>query len=190
LPSGLILAGGDGSRFGPESKLVQELAGRPVLEHAVRAQCAVAAIERVVVVLGAYADVVLSRVDFGRAEPVICPDWEVGMSATMKFGLDALFPVERVVLTLGDSPTITPAVIERLLPAEPGTRAVYHGEPGHPVILGPEQIDRIRFVRGDVGARRLLGGSTIECSDLCSGADVDTPAELERLRATWTPEAY
>ncbi len=187
---GLILAGGDGSRFGPESKLVQELAGRPLLEHAIRAMSAMAAIERIVVVLGAHADVVLSRVDFGRAEPVVCADWEIGMSATMKYGLDALVPVDRVVLTLGDCPTLTPAVFERLIPAAPGTRAVYEGQPGHPVILGPSQIEAMRSIGGDQGARRLLGGPTIECSDLCSGRDVDTTEDLALMRATWEPEEF
>src|SRR5205823_3560593 len=38
---GLVLAGGAGTRFGGGSKLVAELEGRPLLEHAVRAPCAV-----------------------------------------------------------------------------------------------------------------------------------------------------
>ncbi len=49
---GLILAGGDGSRFGPESKLIQDLDGRPLLEYAILAMSAVAAIDPIVVVLG------------------------------------------------------------------------------------------------------------------------------------------
>ena len=52
LIAGLILAAGAGTRFGPEFKLLAELDGRPVLEHAVRSQCAVPELDPVVVVLG------------------------------------------------------------------------------------------------------------------------------------------
>lgn len=182
---GLILAGGDGSRFGPESKLIQELGGRPLLEYAIEAMCAVDAIERVVVVLGARADVVTERVRFGCAETIVCEEWERGMSATLQRGLEALEGADRVVVTLGDSPTVTPAVIERLIAAAPGSRAVYDGRPGHPVMLGPPQIEASRSVGGDQGARGILDGPKIECSDLCSGVDVDTTADLELLRASW-----
>jgi CTP:molybdopterin cytidylyltransferase MocA len=182
---GLILAGGDGSRFGPESKLVQELAGRPLLEHAICAMCGVSAIDRIVVVLGASADVIQARVRFSRAESVVCEDWSRGMSETLRFGLHALGSADRAVVMLGDSPTVTSSVIERFVSAPPGSRAVYHGRPGHPVVLGASQIDGLRSLTGDKGARGLLDGPTIECSDLCSGLDVDTPEDLELLRAAW-----
>lgn len=182
---GLILAGGDGSRFGPESKLIQELGGRPLLEYAIEAMCALDAIERVVVVLGAHADIVRERVRFGCAETVVCEGWSRGMSETLKCGLDTLSSADRVIVTLGDSPTVTPAVIERLASAPAGSRAVYDGRPGHPVLLGPAQIAALRSVGGDQGARGILDGPKIECSDLCSGVDVDTTADLELLRANW-----
>jgi molybdenum cofactor cytidylyltransferase len=184
---GLILAGGDGSRFGPESKLIQELAGRPLLEYAISAICAVATIDPVVLVLGAHADAVRARVDFNRAEAVACEAWSFGMSETLRCGLDLLGSSDCVVVMLGDSPTVTPAVVQRLVSAPPGSRAVYHGRPGHPVVLGPSQIEALRSVGGDQGARGILDGPTIECSDLCSGLDVDTPEDLALLRATWRP---
>jgi CTP:molybdopterin cytidylyltransferase MocA len=180
---GLVLAAGAGTRFGGESKLLASLDGRPLLEHAVGAICAVSALERVVVVLGASAQEVLARVAFGRAEPVVCSDWESGQAASLRCGLRALPGVDRVIVALGDAPTITPAVVERFVDAEPGTRAVYDGRPGHPVVLGPVEISALASLTGDRGARDLLrGGATIECSGLCSGRDVDTPEDLEAVR--------
>jgi CTP:molybdopterin cytidylyltransferase MocA len=192
--TGLVLAAGAGTRFGGgssgagaepgrRSKLLAELEGRPLLEHAVRAQSAVAALERIVVVLGAFADEVLARVDFGRAEPVICEEWEAGQAASLRCGLRALAGASRVIVTLGDAPLVTPDVIALFVSAEPGTRAVYHGRPGHPVVLGAQHIASVSAITGDHGARHLLaGGATIECAELCSGRDVDTPEDLEAVR--------
>jgi molybdenum cofactor cytidylyltransferase len=183
---GLILAAGAGKRFGSTSKLLAELDGRPLLEHAVSASCGVEALERVVVVLGAHADEVLGAVDFGRAEPVVCPDWSAGQAASLRCGLRALGECSRVIVTLGDAPTITPEVVARFVDASPGTRAVYRGRPGHPVVLGPAhlaEISALGSLSGDRGARDLLrGGATIECSELSSGRDVDTPEDLEAVR--------
>ncbi len=182
---GLILAAGQGSRFGPGSKLVEELGGRPLLEHAIEAMCAVSAVDPIVVVLGAQADVVRARVRFGRAESLVCDDWSRGMSETLKCGVRALACADRVLVTLGDSPTVTSSVVERFVSAPAGARAVYRGRPGHPVVLGPAHIDAMRALAGDEGARALLDGPTIECCDLCSGLDVDTPEDLELARAEW-----
>ena len=179
----LVLAGGAGTRFGSDGKLLAKLDGRPVLEWAVSAACGVGALERIVVVLGHRAADALAAVDFGRAEPVICERWADGQSASLRRGLEALDDAERVIVTLGDQPRMTAGVIALFLDQPPGTRAVYAGRPGHPVVLGPEQIAAARSVDGDRGARELLrGGPVIEVGHLCSGRDVDTIEDLEALR--------
>jgi CTP:molybdopterin cytidylyltransferase MocA len=180
---GLILAAGEGTRFGTSSKLLEPLDGRPLLEHAIAAQVAVEELSPIVVVLGAHAEDLLAAIDFGRAEIIVCERWREGMSASLRCGLRALAPAQRVLVTLGDVPSMSPGAIRRLLAAGDGARAGYRGRPGHPVVLGRPQIERLVSVSGDVGARRLLSNQTlIECSDLCSGLDVDTPEDLEAMR--------
>jgi CTP:molybdopterin cytidylyltransferase MocA len=183
--AGLILAAGDGSRFGAaRSKLLADLEGRPLLEHAVAAACAVPELDRVVVVLGARAEEIMRGVEFGRAEVVLCPEWESGQSASLRCGVRALAGAEKVIVTLGDAPLITAAAIARFLDQPPGARAVYRGEPGHPVVLGAPQLEAaITGISGDRGARDMLrNGPLIECDDVCSGRDVDTPDDLEAIR--------
>jgi molybdenum cofactor cytidylyltransferase len=180
---GLVLGAGAGTRFGNEPKQLAELEGRPLLEWAVRAQCDARVLERVVVVLGSAAARIRETVEFGRAEVVVCPDWRAGQSASLRFGLAQLADADKVVVTLGDAPLMTPAVIERFAGEAPGTRAVYDGRPGHPVVLGSAQIAALTGIDGDVGARDLLrGGRVIEIGHLCSGRDVDTPEDLEEVR--------
>jgi molybdenum cofactor cytidylyltransferase len=182
LIAGLILAAGEGRRFGPEPKLLAELDGRPLLEHAIAAQCGVPELERIVVVLGAHADRLLERVDFMRAEPVVCPGWREGLSASLRCGAAALQGADRVIVTLGDEPRIGAAVIARFAHEPPGSRASYGGRPGHPVVLGREQLDALHSVRGDRGARALLGGRTIELGTPSAARDVDTLEDLEAIR--------
>ncbi len=181
--AGLVLAAGGGTRFGAESKLLADLGGRPLLQWAVDAQCAVAELDRVVVVLGAHADEIGDRVRFGRAETVVCPDWASGQAASLRRGLTALPGVSRVVVTLGDAPLVTVAVIARFAGEPPRTRATYGGRPGHPVVLGRDEMTTLMSLTGDRGARHLLrGGRLIEVGHLCSGRDVDTPDDLEEIR--------
>ncbi len=183
--AGLILAAGAGTRFGDESKLLAELDGRPLLEYAVAAQCAVAELEWIVIVLGAHAHEVLERVDLRRAEPVICADWHTGQAASLRCGASALAAAGagKVIVTLGDEPLLTPALIGRFVDQPGGSRAVYDGRPGHPVVLGAAQLQALSELTGDRGARSLLhGGPVIECGHLGSGRDVDTTDDLEAIR--------
>ena len=183
---GLILAAGAGTRFGNEPKQLAELEGRPLLDHAIAAQCAVTELERIALVLGAYAERILARVDLMRAEPVICERWEDGQALSLRRGIEHLTAdahVTKVIVTLGDQPRMTPELIARFVDEPPATRAVYDGRPGHPVVLGPVQMRLIGNLHGDRGARGLLqGGKTIECGQLRSARDVDTPEDLEAIR--------
>jgi molybdenum cofactor cytidylyltransferase len=186
----VVLAAGSGSRFGGAKQLA-ELDGKPLLEHALRAVEAVPAIDRIVVVLGARADEIRVGVDFGSAEVVVCADWEEGQAASLRCGIDAIDGARAVVLLLGDMPRLTPPVIARFADlggqhgSEARARAVYDGVPGHPVVLGSAYFAALAGLSGDRGARDVLkkiGAYPIECGDLCSPADVDTPEALDELR--------
>jgi CTP:molybdopterin cytidylyltransferase MocA len=188
---GLILAAGGSRRFGSVKQLA-ELDGKPLLQHAVDAMLAVPDIDAISVVLGSNADLIRRRIRFGDAEVVVCEDWEEGMAASLRSGVAALEGSDWVVVTLGDQPRITPEVIAAIVERIAGTRAdtdamraLYDGEPGHPVALGPALLERVGDLRGDIGARGLLDGAvvrTIEVGRLCDPVDVDTVAELEALR--------
>jgi molybdenum cofactor cytidylyltransferase len=185
----VVLAAGAATRFGSPKQLAP-LDGRPLLQHALDATLAVPAIDRTVLVLGAHAERVRAGVALGAAEIVVCPDWERGLSASLRCGLRALAGAERVVVALGDQPRLTPAAIAAVLAAAdgraPGARATYDGVAGHPVVLGPALLARAGELRGDQGFRDLLAGAgvrAVEVGALARPDDVDTPEELEAMRA-------
>ena len=120
--------------------------------------------------------------DVQGVEVVKCAEWAEGQSASLRCGLAALPGAEIVLVLLGDQPGVTAAAVERIAAEPPGTRAAYDGRPGHPALLGPEQLAAAEQVRGDEGLRGLEW-RLVECGDVASGDDVDTQADLERSRA-------
>ena len=107
--AGLVLAAGAGTRFGAETKQLAPLRGKPLLQHAVEAMNAVLPC---VVVLGHDVAAIRAQVDFGPAETVVCEDWARGQGFSLRRGVAALPWADAVVITLGDQPFITSAVIE------------------------------------------------------------------------------
>ena len=65
-------------------------------------------------------------------------------------------------------------------------RAAYDGVPGHPVLIGRDHWEQvIASASGDHGARhyfRATPHELVECGDLATGRDVDTPEELDTSR--------
>lgn len=189
--AGVVLAAGGASRFGSPKQLA-ELEGRPLLQHAIDAVLGVSAVDPVVVVLGASAERVREAVVLRRARPVVCHDWAEGMAASLRCGVEAVGDADWVIVTLGDQPRVTSEVIaavaEEAASAPAGVtaiRAMYDGVPGHPVALSRAMLPGVAKLRGDVGARELLGSAsvrTFEAGRLCDPVDVDTPEELEGLR--------
>ncbi len=187
--AGAILAAGEGRRFGAPKQLA-ELHGHLLLEHPIAAMNAAEELEQVVVVLGAHAREILDAVDFGRAKPVVCEAWREGIAASLRCALRALPDADPIVIALGDQPGLTPraiAAVVRAALAGPGVfaaRAVYAGAPGHPVALGSPLRAAVMRLRGDSGAGRLLAGAArVECAGFATGADVDTPEQLEALQS-------
>ena len=79
---------------------------------------------------------------------------------------------------------MTADVVRRVVAAATGpgvlARAAYDGTPGHPVLIGRDHwAGVVETASGDQGARDYLKErevTAVECGDLATGRDVDTPA--------------
>jgi len=189
--AGLLLAAGAGQRMGRPKALV-ELDGEPLVRRALRA-LADGGCAPLLVVLGAAAEEVCSLLPDG-VRVVPATDWQQGMGASLRAGLaalSALAPVPHAaVVHLVDLPGVGGAAVGRLVAqAAPDAlvRAGYSGSPGHPVLLGAAHWAGVRdAATGDSGARGYLAGHPglrlVECGDVAEPSDVDTAADLARLR--------
>ena len=183
--AGVLLAAGGGRRFGMPKALV-EYRGRLLVEHAV-AVLRDGGCEPVVVVLGAGAAEVRQRASLGDAVVVDNADWATGMGSSLRVGLAALSSadVTAAVVVPVDTPGLTASAVRRVISlARPETlvRAVYDGEPGHPVALGRAHwAGAMAGATGDKGAREYLRDHDVikvDCADVAIGADADRPEDL------------
>ncbi|MDH6132456.1 CTP:molybdopterin cytidylyltransferase MocA [Kitasatospora sp. MAA4] len=191
--AGLVLAAGGGRRLGGRPKALLTFRGRPLVEHAVGVLrdggCG-----PLLVVLGAAREQVLASAVLDGCTTVANPDWAEGMGGSLRAGLAAL-PADcsAVLVSLVDTPGVTPAAVARLLAAHRDgaalAAAAYDGKRGHPVLIGAEHFaEAAAGARGDAGARALLaahreGLRLVECGDVAVPDDLDTPADLARWTA-------
>lgn len=180
--TGIVLAAGAGSRFGGPKALARTPDGTPWLTLAVEALddggC-----DEVVVVLGAGADAALPLIP-AAARAVVALDWAVGLSRSLHAGLEAAAGADGVVIVPVDTPELPAGAVARVIfaaadPAGALVRATYQGGPGHPVLVGANWWPMLRAeLDGDAGAGPFLvrhGARAVECGDLWSGRDRDTP---------------
>lgn len=185
---GLLLAAGSGRRMGGPKALLRADDGESYVERGVRVLTE-GGCDRVLVVLGAAADEVGPLVEELGVDVTVAPGWAEGMGASLRTGLadPSLVDVDAVVVGLVDLPDVDASVVRRLLdkaPPLPGAlaRASYDGHPGHPVLIGREHwTGVVETAEGDRGARAYLRTHPpllVECGDLATGRDVDTPDAL------------
>jgi molybdenum cofactor cytidylyltransferase len=191
--AGLILAAGSSRRMGSPKQLLL-IDGRPLLELVVERACA-SNLDEVVVVLGAVADEIQSRVDFGRASVLVNPDHAAGMSSSLKAGLSHLAPrVDRVVVMLGDQPDVGASLVDQLLELQttsglPAAALSFNGLLHPPVVLERELWGDLMSLQGDVGCRAVirarpeLVAKLPVAGNLKHPVDLDTPEDYARMRA-------
>ena len=190
-PAGLVLAGGEGLRFGGPKALAR-LGDQLFVERAVTT-LRTAGCDPVVVVLGAAAAEVARTADLGHAVVVVNDAWPTGMGSSLRTGLSALrdLGAPAAVVLLVDQPQVSPDLVRRLVGKwSEGVAAVSASYDGHrrtPVLLDASVWSAvIAGAVGDVGARSWLDTHPddvllVACDDLGSDIDIDTPLDLDRL---------
>ena len=206
--AGVLLAAGEGSRFGQPKALV-ELNGQTLAERGVGLLRAGGA-DPILVVTGAVP------LELDGTLTVDNPLWRTGMGSSLRAALQALSGAARgpdigpdigpemgtdigaVVVALADQPLVGAEAVARLIAAYRGGASVavaaYDGQPRNPVLLAREHWPEvIATATGDQGARTFLRTrpelvTLVECGDTGRPDDIDTPADLARITAAGTED--
>lgn len=182
----VILAAGASRRLGQPKQLI-ELQGEPILHR--MARIALLVCDPVLVVLGFEADRMKAAL---KDLPVQCLrnlEWEEGMASSLRVAVSAL-PLEAraAVFLVCDQPALDRDLLERMLRLHgehPGKRiaSAYSGVRGIPALLPCKDFDALLQLRGDRGARGLLGsGEVLEVSFPGGEQDLDRPEDLIHLQ--------
>ena len=183
--AGVLLAAGEGSRFGQPKALVT-LEGQTLAERGARLLRAGGAAP-VLIVAGA------APVAVGDVRTVYNPDWRTGMGSSLRAALRALAGADAgaAVIALADQPLVGTEAVARLIAAyQAGATvavAAYEGRPRNPVLLAREHWPEvIETATRDQGARSFLRAhpdlvTLVECGDTGRPDDIDTRADLERI---------
>lgn len=188
----LILAAGASRRMRGADKLLEPVAGQPLLRHLT--QQALQTGLPVTVALPPDKPLrgsVLAGLDVTR---VVVPDAASGMAASLRAGLAALPDTAAVMLLLADLPEITTADLiqmaqaQRAMPDRILRATGFDGTPGHPVIFPPDTRADLARLSGDEGARRVLQThaprvTLIALPGQHATTDLDTPEAWAAWRA-------
>lgn len=181
----VLLAAGLSRRFGDVgSKLDQDFLGKPLGLHVAVALEDMPFKERVAIVDGC-------RIDYGRYNfrVVHNPETAEGIASSVRMGVERAreMGAEAVMFALADMPRVTASHIHRMFDVADSPNCVVASsdgkEPRPPAIFGCGQFDHLMTLRGDSGARELVAAGRHVVASPAELIDVDTPEELEELRA-------
>lgn len=173
--AGLILAAGEGKRFGgPKAPYVHN--GERLVDRAVSVLTD-AGCNPIFVVLGAWIG------DVPGATVLENDQWPTGMGSSLQVGLSHLNSepgIDEVVVSLVDLPGLTSVAVSRIVET-PGdiVVAAYDAKRGHPVkFASATWPELIKSATGDQGARSYIAEHPeqivlVEVGDVATGEDMD-----------------
>ena len=190
--SALVLAAGRSTRMGTVNKLLAPVGGRAMV-RAVVEQLQASCVRTIVVVTGHEAERVGDALAGTRVRLVHNPAFPEGLSGSLRVGLAALEEsVVAALVCLGDMPLVAPKHVDKLVAAFDPVEGreicvpVFRGKRGNPVLFARRFFAEMASVRGDVGARHLIGEYEefvweVAMEDRAVLVDVDSPQALRDI---------
>ena len=120
----------------------------------------------------------------------VCPDSDLGMSASLVEGVSAHLQAAGWLVGLADMPAVPPEVIDAVGSAIAGGALLaapyYQGRRGHPVGFSAHYLEDLLALEGDSGARRILVRDAewlhpVETDDSGILYDIDSPEDLQHI---------
>ncbi len=191
----VLLAAGGSRRFGQPKQLL-EWEGTPFVARIADAALA-AGLDPVVVVTGCAAEAVQAALKDRPVQVMMNWRWQEGLSTSVRLGMAALPPtVEGAVFMPADQPLIPSSLLRDMVARFTETQApivhpVRDGQPTTPVLFARSLFPELAAVEGDQGGRGLVARYAKQAVRIEAPAgvlaDVDLPADYERLRAASPP---
>ncbi len=191
MVAAIILAAGGSQRLATPKQLLlyhgTTLIARSVAA-AIGSRC-----YHVIVVLGAYSDLVTSEIGGMRVEIVRNPSWPEGKATSIQAGIRSVSlsqePCTAVILMTCDQPHVDSDLLNSIIDqhdARPDSIVAceYSGTVGVPALIPRKYFADLMRLTGDEGAKALMVAHPDEIQPISfpeGTIDIDTPQDLETL---------
>ena len=188
--SAIVLAAGSSKRMGKTNKLLATINGFPMATWAVKVATSSSAKETIVVT-GCQSDLVRESLSKYSVEFVYNPDYKIGLSTSLKAGINAVSEkTAGALVLLSDMPLVSIKTINTLIEhfqdkkGRTICRPTYRGLEGNPVLWPREFFSKIKNLKGDIGARDLIKDyyknvSLVEVKDAGIHIDFNRPGDIK-----------
>lgn len=190
----VILAAGSSSRLGRPKQLLS-YHHKSLLDNTIE-EAKKATDGLVLVILGGNRDVIENNIIQSGVTICYNPDWEEGMSSSIRLGLALCRKeheeLEQLIFTVCDQPFISADIFRGLISgaADTGKGIVassYGGTLGTPVLFDQKYFDELTALKGEEGAKKIVTKFKDEVAAVTfekGGIDIDTPEDYNRLLNT------
>lgn len=197
--AGIILAAGEGTRFGAPKQLL-DWKGRPLVRQ-VAETALQSGLDPVIVVTGFHAADVKSVLEGLPVTVVHNPDYQQGQSTSIRTGVETLLPppgiggekmgVGAAIFLLADQPQIPVEVVRALVEShEKNMQAilaplVLEDRRANPVLFDRDTFADLMLLTGDMGGRGIFDKHRVEYMpwhDPVLLFDVDKPEDYQKLK--------
>lgn len=180
----LLLAAGQGTRFGSDKRFAELGNGKTVFE-ATLATIVKSGLP-VLVCLAPKDERGTSLCARFQVSHIVCDNAHLGMGSTLAKGASGLPNWSGVLIALADMPWIKASTYCRMADAvstDSICRPISNCRPGHPVGFGGKYFEELSELTGDVGARSIVRKHgeflvDVDCSDSAVCRDVDFPSDI------------
>ena len=193
--AGIILAAGTSSRLGQNKQLVT-IGDRCVIQRIVDAATS-SHLSQLFLVLNPGAQsaekLLKDHIDKQRVTVIVNPDFQDGMSTSLKAGLEAALDFPSAMFLLGDQPFVDFELINTLLETFWRSECqivapTFQGRRRNPVIFGKTLYGEILTVSGDQGAREIIARhqnttKLVEFTKPALFLDIDTRDDIDTARS-------
>ena len=185
----VILAAGEARRFGA-CKQLAEFQNKPLLQHVLEAALPLPH-RRLMVITGKYDQEIKTAVEngfLGSAKLIYNPDWQEGMSSSIRLGCELLASeCNQILVLLSDQILVSTDELSALV-NEAGISGIacagFSGTVGPPALFGSAFYPALLSLNAENGAKRILTNpkNHVRVVPMASaGWDIDTPEDLEKL---------
>lgn len=187
----VILAAGASTRLRQPKQLL-EIDGESLLRRTIRL-AADAGCGPIFVVLGFESGIMRREVSGPGTKAVLNPEWQSGMGASLRCGIEALSKEasvpERTMVLLCDQAKLSAAILRELITTSLETNSLitasrYADRLGVPAVFRKQIYPELLKIEGERGARAVIQRHLERTSvvEFPEGAvDIDTPADLANL---------